>query len=464
MGAADRLLGRTAALAAARPLLSDTLAGSGQFLMVSGEAGVGKTAVLEALLGEAGADALVLRGICWEGDGAPPYWPWSQVLSASGLSKAELGEAGWLIDATAGPATSSIVTAADAEFRLVQSVSQSLQALASHRPLLVVVLDDLHWSDDPSLRLLGFLARTLTTSKVLLLGAYRDLEASAQLLELAGTAQQLPLTGLDQADVEAIVAAIAGPAVAAKVSSQMWRRSGGNPFFVRELTRLLVAQGRWQDQTHIPASVAETLRRRLARLSTECVRLLDWAAVAGRDIDLGLLTQSGAARSEADAARVLEEARRAGVVEISNEETRFTHDLYRETVLDGLSPSTREAINLAVGRALEARSANAARVASHLIAAGARAQRDAIDYSILAAREATARLGHDDASLQYVRALHLLDGLGSGGHVGKRLAVLLELAAALERSGQSEQARQRYRETADTARARGDAATLAHAA
>ena len=163
MGAADRLLGRVAALAAAGPLLSEAQAGSGQFLMVSGEAGIGKTAVLEALLGEVEADALVLRGICWEGDGAPPYWPWSQILRASGLPIAELGEAGWLLDATAGRATSSSVTAADAQFRLFQSVSRSLQALASHRPLLVVVLDDLHWSDDPSLRLLGFLARTLTT-------------------------------------------------------------------------------------------------------------------------------------------------------------------------------------------------------------------------------------------------------------------------------------------------------------
>jgi tetratricopeptide (TPR) repeat protein len=464
VGAADRLFGRAAALAAARPLISDTLAGSGQFLLVSGQAGIGKTAVLEALLGEAGADALVLRGICWEGDGAPPYWPWSQVLQASEVPSAELGEASWLLDATAGPTPSSRVTAADAQFRLFQSVSGSLQALAGQWPLLVVVLDDLQWSDDPSLRLLGFLARSLATSKVLLLGAYRDLEASAQLLELAGTAQHLPLTGLDQVDVEAMVAAIAGATVAAKVSSQMWQRSGGNPFFVRELTRLLVAQGRWQDQTHIPANVAETLRRRLARLSTECVRLLDWAAVAGRDIDLGLLTHAGAAGSEIDAARVLEEARRAGVVEISNRETRFTHDLYRETVLDGLSPLAREEINLAVGRALEARSTNAARIASHLIAAGARAQRDAIDYSILAAREATARLGHDEACAHYVRALHLLERLGSSGPLDERLAVQLELAAALERSGNSEQARLRYREAASTATAAGDAATLAHVA
>ena len=167
---------------------------------------------------------------------------------------------------------------------------------------------------------------------------------------------------------------MAGPAVAARVSGQMWRRSGGNPFFVRELTRLLVAQGSWQDHAHIPAGIAETLRRRLARLSTDCVRLLDWAAVAGRDIDLGLLTQCGAVRSETDAEKVLEEARRAGVVDVAGGGSRFTHDLYRETVLDGLSPSTRAEINLAVGRALQARSADAARIAAHLIAAGAQAR------------------------------------------------------------------------------------------
>ena len=450
-------------LAAAATILEDTLAGAGQFLMVSGDAGIGKTAVLRALVSQAGPEALVLPATCWEGDGTPPYWPWSQVLRASGLPVTELGEAGWLLEATAGPATSNGATAADAQFRLFESVSRALQALAGRRALLVV-LDDLHWSDEPSLRLLGFLARTLATSRVLLLGAYRDGEASEQLRELAGRAQQLPLAALDPADVEAMVTMIAGQAVAASVSDQMWRRSGGNPFFVRELTRLLVAQGSRQDHAHIPAGIAETLRRRLARLSTDCVRLLDWAAVAGREIELGLLTQCGAVRTEIDADKILEEARRAGVVEVTGGGTRFAHDLYRETVLDGLSPLTRAEINLAVGRALQARSADAARIAAHLIAAGTPARQAAIDYSMLAARVATARLGHDDACMHYLRALHVLDGLGSVARVEERQALLLELAAALDRSGQSEQAYQRYREAADTARARGDAATLAHAA
>ena len=102
MSRAGRLIGREPALAAASSVLDDARRGAGQFLMISGEAGIGKTAMLAALIGQAGPAPLVLRGFCWEGDGAPPYWPWSQVLRASGLPAAELGEAGWLLQSGSG--------------------------------------------------------------------------------------------------------------------------------------------------------------------------------------------------------------------------------------------------------------------------------------------------------------------------------------------------------------------------
>ena len=460
----DGSIGRAAVLAAAAPLLRDSLAGAGQFLLVSGEAGIGKTAVLEALVAEAGPAALVLRGICWEGDGAPPYWPWSQVLRATGLPAAELGEAGWLLGSDGAPrsrrARSPPPTHSSGCSRRCRG------ACRASRPdgRCWSSLDDLQWADDPSLRLLGFLARTLATSRVLLLGAYRDQEASQELLALAGRARQLPLTGLDESDVEAMLAALAGPGVATAVSERMWQRSGGNPFFVRELTRLLVAQGWPPEQTPIPANIAETLRRRLARLSTACVRLLDWAAVAGRDIDLALLSSSGAADSRGRRCPVLDEARRAGVVDISSAGPRFTHDLYRETILDGLNPTTREDINLAVGRALQARSATAARIASHLIAAGARAEHDAIDYSLLAAREATARLGHDDACRHYLRALHLLDANADTGRADDRVALCSSWPTPSNDPGRLPTPVSGTEKPPGAARARGDAVTLARAA
>jgi predicted ATPase len=96
MSPAGRLLGRELALAAAGAVLGDALGGSGQFLMISGEAGIGKTAMLAALIDRAGPVPLVLRGFCWEGDGAPPYWPWSQVLRAAACRWPNSGRrAGW---------------------------------------------------------------------------------------------------------------------------------------------------------------------------------------------------------------------------------------------------------------------------------------------------------------------------------------------------------------------------------
>jgi len=465
MSRADRLIGRESALAAASSVLDDARRGAGQFLMISGEAGIGKTAMLAALVSRAGPAPLVLRGFCWEGDGAPPYWPWSQVLQASGLPMADLGEAGWLLQPASGPAEPmGAVAAGDAQFRLFEAAARCLARLAAgsgFRPVLVV-LDDLHWADEPSLRLLGFLARALAAESVALLGAYRDTEASPELLKIAGQAQQLALAGLTPDDIGALAKDLAGTAVPAQVTAQLWQRSGGNPFFVRELIRLLQAQGSWHQPAQIPASVAETLRRRLARLSTECVRLLEWAAIAGRDVDVALLAHGAAAGYEDAVLSLLDEARQAGVI-AGTSPPRFTHDLYRETILDGLSTSARTAINLSVGRALQTRSGPAARVAAHLLAAGPQARQDAVEYSLIAAREATARLGHEDACAYYLRALDIISECGTPD-TGERIEILLELAASHERTGRSDLAAQRFGQAADASRSAGDPVGLARAA
>jgi hypothetical protein len=462
MSRADRLIGRESALAAASSVLDDARRGTGQFLMISGEAGIGKTAMLAALVIEAGPAPLVLRGFCWDGDGAPPYWPWSQVLQASGLPMADLGEAGWLLQPASWPAEPmSAVAAGDAQFRLLEAVARCLRRLAVGRPVLVV-LDDLHWADEPSLRLLGFLARALAAEPVALLSAYRDTEAPPELHKIAGQAQQLALAGLNPDEVGALARELAGTTLPPQVTAQLWQRSGGNPFFVRELVRLLLAQGSWHQPAQIPASVAETLRRRLARLSTECVRLLEWAAIAGRDIDTGLLAHGTAAGREAAALSLLDEARQAGVI-AGTSPPRFTHDLYRETIIDGLSTTARTAVNLSVGRALQARSGPAARVAAHLLAAGPEARQDALEYSLLAAREATAQLGHEDACAYYLRALDIVAERGTPC-TGERIEILLELAASHERTGRSDLAAQRFGQAADASRAAGDAVGLARAA
>jgi tetratricopeptide (TPR) repeat protein len=449
MSRSERLVGRGHALDVVRSALGEAVAGNGQFVLVTGEAGIGKSAVLGALAEEAAQGCTVLRAFCWDGTGVPPYWPWSQVLRAAGLPAAELGEGARLVDADAVP-TEGDAAAADERFRLFDAVGRCLIGLAARRPV-AVMLDDLQWADDSSLDLLSFLVRALSGSPVLLAGAYRDTETPARLHDVAATAQQVALPGLSPGEVGSMVAALSGAAPASEVAEQLCRRTGGNPFFVRELTRLMQAHGAG---TQLPVGVIEAVRRRLARLSTDCVRLLDWAAVAGREIDVGLLVDAAAVADEQAATDLLGQARQAGVVAGSG----FMHDLYREAIRDGLSTSTRAAINHAIGRALQARGSDAARIAAHLNEAGPVAQDDAIEYSIRAAREASARLGYDEACAHYLRVVELISG------DERRLIVLLELAAAHARAGDTGAAMRRYREAADASTRTRDAVTFARAA
>ena len=358
-----------------------------------------------------------------------------------------------------GTEPEGVVAAADARFRLHDAIGHVLAALAADRPL-VVVLDDLHWADEQSLAALAFLAKAVAGDRVLLVGAYRDTEAPSALLAIAGECEHIPLTGLGLDQAQAMVAALPGTTPPSELTTEVWRRSGGNPFFMRELTRLIQAQGGGQLPGHLPGGVIETVRRRLARLPSECARLLEWAAVAGRDIDVRLLVDSGGAADGATALDLLSHARRAGIV-TPDDPPKFTHDLFRDAILEGQAANAGAAINLAIGQALRSRSGpgNAARIAAHLLSAGPQAREQAADYSIQAAREATTRLGHDDACAHYERALGLLDD-----HDPMRVGLLLELAAAQDRNGSAEKARARYRDAADAARKAGDAVPLARAA
>ncbi len=450
MGRAERLVGREHVRAALRAALDESRAGSGRTVLLSGEPGIGKSALLTWLIDEAAPDALVLRGFCWEGDGTPPYWPWTQVLRASGLPAGVLGEAAWLLGANGTQEPDTAAAAVDAQFRLCDAVAGALVGQASAGRPVVVVLDDLQWADEPSLSLMSFLARAAAISPVLVVGAFRDGEASSRLAELCVQAQHVPLAGLTLPEVEELVAGMPGPSPDPRIARQMWERAGGNPFFVRELTQLVQAYGADEAPSRLPASVVEVVRRRLARLSTECTRLLDWAAVAGRDIDAGLLLAAGAAPgaapgadAQASALDLLGAAGRAGMV-TGEDGLRFTHDLYREAIVAGQPSAVNTQINLALGRALQARSGGAAQIAAHLLRAGPDVAAEAVDYSLRAAREATSRLGHDDACGHYQRALALLDDADP-----RSVGILLELAAAHERTGMSDLAMARYRQAAE---------------
>ena len=484
------LVGRSDVLAQLRRAFEDAAGGRGRLVLLTGEAGIGKTSVAAQAAADAdGRGARVVWGWGWQGEGAPAWWPWVQVLRSLVAQDPRLGRlaAGAsslarllpeLPAAAAPPATSD--EPATARFRLLDEVTSVLSAAAEDRPL-VVILEDLQWADPPSLQLLDFLARRLPAARVLVLATWRDLDtppddpAVPLLADLAAGGTVVPLRALSEDEVAQLLAGMLGGRPEPALVADLRRRTGGNPFFVQQVTRLLLAQagpgppGR-EAPAGIPFGVREAVRRRLARLGPACVELVTEAAVAGPEFTAALLTR--VAGAPPDAVRdLLEEAARAHVLAGPTgplRPWRFAHDLFREVVLDGLDGQARARLHLRVGRALEAeRDAGGvppARLASHFAQAGAEGEDEAIRYGALAAAEATRRLAHEEAARQWARALEVLDGSARADVGGRRIELLLELAAARRRAGDLAGSRQACARAAELARRAADPDGLARAA
>jgi DNA-binding SARP family transcriptional activator len=445
--AADELVGRDDQLAALEGVLAGARGGRGRVVLVAGEPGIGKTRLAEeAARRGAAAGMQVAWGRCHEGDGAPALWPWAQVVRqlaaefASGQLTAMLGpSAAWLgplmpeLSEPAGPAgPRPVADLGAARFQLNQAVAGLLRRLTDTRPLLVVV-DDLHWADAPSLSLLAFLAAELKDARLVVVGTYRDVEvvAGQPLAETLGAlarepvVERIALGGLDQAGVARLIGRAIGGRPPQPLVEAVADRCGGNPFFITELLRLLQSERQLAApdaavaaRRDIPVGVRDVLRRRLARLPAQTGALLMVAAVAGRGFDLDLIEAVTGLDDEAalDAAEaavlaglVIEDDRAAG-------RYRFAHALVRETIYEDISRARRARLHARVAEALVAvRGAEpepAAEMAYHcwqaapVIGAGR-----ALPHLLRAGEQAAAQLAYEAADEQFARALELASQL-----------------------------------------------------
>jgi AAA ATPase-like protein len=460
------LVGRGALLAGLAAARDAALAGHGSLVLITGEPGIGKTAVATRFADETAArGVLVAWGRCAEDEGAPAFWPWTQLLRATGGLPG--GE-----DHLAPPAAGTACEAAD-RFRIFDRVVRHLAEAAAESGLLVV-LDDLHWADRDSLGLLEFAARQLAASRLLLVGAYRDDDAADRLRRVAATAAVNRLEGLDAAGVGELMAQITGGPVPEEAAAAMHARTGGNPLFVRELTRLLesraAAGGRWADAVTID-SVREVIDRRLARLSQPCTRMLTLAALDGARLRPWLLAM--VLGTAADIPALLEEAAAARVLVAEHDGPgfRFAHDLFREVLAAELPASARRGLHRDLGAALETSRAEGAVVhpaelAAHFLAAASGGDADAGDpavrYSREAAADATEQLAFEDAVTLLERALSLADLAGLDGHA--HLGLLLDVAGARRLAGCLAPAAATYRDAFSVARQLGDYDAAARAA
>ncbi|MGH9137901.1 MAG: ATP-binding protein, partial [Acidimicrobiales bacterium] len=474
-----QLVGRRNELAEIAAHLDAALAGRGGLVLVAGEPGMGKTHLLDEAIRDAterGAGAVVAR--CWEGQGSLPLRIWTPVMR-------ELSMTGLLPDPelarvlAEGPSINGLlgdVDPAGARVRLFDRAVTALRQAADAEPLLIV-LDDLQWADRSSLELLAAVASGSRQSPLAVIGAYRDAEVPEALAELLATlpadTARITLHGLPPVDVATLAGTICGFAVDADVAAALTARTGGNPFFVRELVRLLAAQGRLGNAAGMPAGVAQVLSRRLARLSPACRAVLGAGSVIGSVFDADLVAAITDERrddlldrcDEAIAARVL--------VETGPQQFRFVHDLFREAVYDGLGRTHRLLLHRAAGEAIERR--HAGEVAPHLGALGPHLgalahhflaaapigdAAKAVDYGRRAGQRAAGMLAYDEAARWFRRATHADPAMAAGD----RARLLVALGDAVWRDRDLAGARAVLAEAMELAREVDDPTVFADAA
>ncbi|HVG87561.1 MAG TPA: AAA family ATPase, partial [Gaiellales bacterium] len=256
-------------------------------VLVTGEAGIGKTAMLARFAAAIAEDGgWPVWGTCWDGDKTPAFWPWTQALRAIIDLRPELGEttstelAAVLPELATPGSTMAGRDSSDAygRLRVFDAVARLLRRAAATSPV-VVILDDLQWSDQSTIELVRFLANQAGSGPLLLVGAYRPGEAEGEVAAaLSGltSADVVVLRGLSAEETTKLVAAVA-EGHAADWGEAVHDRSGGHPFFARELCQLLASGASVQA---VPAAIRGVIDRRLVRLSSACRELLTVAAAA----------------------------------------------------------------------------------------------------------------------------------------------------------------------------------------
>ena len=491
------LVGRDDLLADLGATVDRARGGTGSLVLLGGDPGIGKTSLCEVVTARAAAHGVATAwGRCYETEGAPALWPWLQVLGEvldrypadvvadAARSRADLARLlPELVERVPADVLGALPDASDsdaARFRVYEAVSGFLSALAAHTPL-VVVLEDLHWADVSSLRLLQLLASSVGSSNLLVLGTFRDAEGdqSPALRDaLAALARhgvtRLSLPGLDQSDVARYAELRTGIAVAPAVAKALHARTDGNPFFVGELVRLLESEhgldaAAMAERIDIPDGVRDVVRRRIARLPDEAQSLLAIASVLGREFDVAVLDQVAGVGGD-HLLDLVDLAYVSGLVEEDPRELgryRFAHALVRETLYDGLSRLRRARLHGRVGDALatgpdsDTRAAELAHHYGEAVAAGY--ARKAFEAAVAAAQQAETRLAHDETVVLYGKALAALDLDRSAGDE-ERYDLLVALGRSRQRVADFVASRETLLQAAAVASRLGDIERVARAA
>lgn len=473
-----RFIGRERELNELLTGLDDAIAGHGRLFLLVGEPGIGKTRLAEEVAAAATQRGTrVLWGRCSEDAGVPPFWPWAQILRRLLESDCAdppshlLAQIVPELRAVADSASGASSQPSERRFELFDAVERLLRAAALRQPLLLI-LDDLHAADLPSLLLLQFLARQLYDARLLVIGSYRpaDLERVAERAQvmnpISRQGTRMTLAALNEAQVWSLVASALGDAPPAALAASVYALSEGNPLFVGEVVQLLLSERDASGMlpidartVRLPHGVREVIRERLQPLSSMCQEVLRVAAVIGRELDATLLRSVSAPAPHA-LMDCLSEAERAGILLASDFELdryRFGHELIRSTLYDAIPAGERAQLHHRIGEAMEAAhagdlGAHAAEIAHHFARAAVLGDAGkAVDYAARAAQQAVRQWAYEEAYDLYAQALRALAQAHSGDG-WRRCELLLAQGYAARAAGRTT-ARAAYSEAATLARA-----------
>ena len=490
--AADRepIVGREPELEELRGALGAAEAGRAGVVAIAGDPGIGKSRLVDEAVAESAArGAAVVRGRADEESRA--YGPWRAALrplaaAASGLPAGVLDDVRRLTGDGRPPELPAAGEPADAggeetRLRMFDAVAALVRAAARER-LVCVALEDVHAADRSSLALLGHVAAACPDARLLVLLTYRAGEVGAShplapvldALERDRSLTRIVLRGLPEAAVARLLPP--GTVVAPGELHALHERTAGNPFFLRELLRMLADRGALgADEPAtllVPDRVREVVAQRLEPLAPSTREVLAIAGVVGRPFTIAGVARVGGLPRET-VAEALEPALAGRLVEARPDSPGrfgFAHAIVRDAVYDELAPAQRARVHAAVADLLQESldaggDATAAEAAHHALAA-ARCGADpqpAWALSLEAAREAAGLQAHAEAAAHYGGALEALE-LGAEASATERLETTLALADAAFAAGDIEAARRRFRTVAAAARRSGAAELQARAA
>lgn len=492
---APDLIGRDGALASAIEALDTAVDGTSRTVLLSGPGGVGKTHLAVRLAEHAGLqDVAVHWGRCAERQGAPAYWPWLQVVREmvdqcpDDVLRAALGSGASdvvaffpaLRDRLCEVPVAPQVSAEAARFRLFDSLTSFIRRLSERQPLLIV-LEDVHTADKPSMLLLDFLSEYLQNARVLILVTYHgrgpsftseDRHGIGGLLRLRSSVP-IALRDLTRSQVARYIEADLGVELAPDVVDAVFEASGGNPFYLKEIVWLLAEEGRLTTprpltEMRAPQGVREVILRRVALLPPQAARVLKMATVIGRTGPLDVLGHVAGDDSQVllDALDQLAAADFLDLEFGAVPRFVFSHFVVRQALYETMNQAERVRLHLVIAEAIESRGhpdSRLSEIVHHLLAAAPLgASGKTLDYARRAGREAVERFAYEEGA-QLFRAARLAPRLDGRLGAADRCDLLLAEGKALCKAGELAEARDVLRQAADLARELGDGSRMAAA-